>query len=377
MTFWLIAGSLILITLAVLLIPLLRAAKTPAPRTEHDLAVYRDQLAEVERDLSRGVLDPEEAEAARQEVKRRLLVADATPNQPAAARRAGLVLPIALALLVPAASLALYFGLGSPGQPSLPFAERPAPEPPPVEMVQAIEQLAARLAQQPEDTQGWQLLGRSYAQLGRFREAAEAFNQSIAHGDDSADAYANLGEMLAAAQNGTLGAASRQAFAAALERDPNNPRARYYGGLALAQDGRLAEALQVWRNLERDSPTEAPWRPLLEQQIAALGAELGEAPAAPGPSQSDVAAAAEMSPEERAAFIESMVARLASRLQETPDDLEGWLRLARAYGVLGRRDDGLAALERADALAAELPADAPVHGTIAETRAGLEQMPSP
>ena len=335
-------------------------------------------MAEVERDLARGVLEPEEAEAARREVERRLLAAapDTMQSGPPARRLANLALTVVIAVAFPAAALGLYWSLGAPGSPSQPFAERPAPEAPPVEMVQAIEQLAARLAEDPSDPEGWWLLGRSYAQLGRYAEAAEALRQVIARGDDSADAYASLGEMLAAAGNGNLGPDSRQAFAAALERDPANPRALYYAGLAYAQDGRLPEALAVWQALARDSPADAPWRPLLEQQIAALSAELGQPAApAPGPSQEDVAAAAEMTPEERNAFIASMVERLADRLEETPDDLAGWVRLARAYGVLGEQAQGLAALDRAVALAVELPDDAPEHAAIAETRALLEQIP--
>ena len=253
MTFWLIAGALILVTLVILLLPLLRRAKVPVERAQHDMAVYRDQLAEVERDLARGVVNPEEAEGARQEVKRRLLTADSAeaPDQTAERQSGNLVLLIALCVLVPAATVGLYLGLGNPGQPSVPFAERPAPDAPPVEMVQAVEQLAARLAQDPSDPEGWQLLGRSYAQMGRFRAAAEAFRQAIAQGDDSANAYASLGEMLTASRNGDMGPDARQAFAAALGRDPANPRARYYAGLAYAQDGLLAQALQVWQELER------------------------------------------------------------------------------------------------------------------------------
>lgn len=379
MTFWLVGGALILITLGVLVAPLLRRVKAPAPRAGHDLAVYKDQLAEVERDLARGVLEPAEAEAARHEVERRLLAVAPEPAPAPLRRRGNLVLVGALCLALPAAALGLYFYLGVPGLPSQPFAARPAPQEPPRELVEAVEQLAARLTAAPADPQGWALLGRSYGQLGRYREAAEAFRQAIDQGDQSAETYASLGEMLAAAGNGVVGPEARQAFAAALERDPNNPRSRYYAGLAYVQDGRLPEALAVWQELAADSPAQAPWRPLLEQQIAALTTELGLAttprPQDPGPSAADVAAAAQMSAEERQAFIAAMVERLASRLEESPDDLAGWLRLARAYRVLGERAQGLAALEQARALAADLPADAPEHGAIAEIGAALEQLP--
>ena len=378
MSFWLLAGGLILVTLAVLAVPLMRGGRKETPRAEHDLAVYRDQLSEVERDRDRGLLTPDEAEAARHEVERRLLAAAADRPEATSSHARGRSVTLAvLAVVVCGGSLGIYALLGAPGVPSLPHAARQAPNDGAPAMAQAVEQLAARLAEAPEDPRGWNLLGRSYAQLGRYREATNAFRQAILHGDDSATAQVNLGEMLVAAQNGVVGPESRQAFAAALQRDPAEPRARYYAGLAYAQDGLLTQALTVWQDLLRDSPPEAPWRDLLRQQIAALQTELGQSPAptGPGPDQSDVAAAAAMSKAEREAFIQSMVDGLAARLEQTPDDLDGWLRLTRAYTVLGQRDQAEAALARATDLAQDLPANAPAHGAIAAARDQLDSMP--
>ena len=137
-----------------------------------------------------------------------------------------------------------------------------------------------------------------------------------------------------------------KAFDRAAELDPHEPRAQYYLGVAEIEDGRKEAAATRWKTLLAGAPKDAPWRPGVEAELARL-----EGRAAPrrGPDAADVEAAAGMSPEARQAMIGGMVAQLAARLDENPDDLEGWLRLIRAYGVLGQRKEAEAALGRARA----------------------------
>ncbi|HSR72576.1 MAG TPA: c-type cytochrome biogenesis protein CcmI, partial [Kiloniellales bacterium] len=364
---------------------------------EHDLQVYRDQLAELERDLARGLLTEEQAAAARIEIERRLLAADrrageheraaATPSRPA-----GRLAALAVAAGLPLAAFGLYAWLGAPGVPSQPFAER-APEGD-HEFARLAQRLADRLAQEPGDRNGWLLLARTYIQMGRSDRAVTALRRALAQGFDDAEVQGALGEALVMKDEGRVGQAARRAFAAALEADPSDPRARYYAGLALAQDGRFERAIETWSRLAEETPAEAPWRDALIRQIAqaaeASGIEPPEIAAAepatprqeappvgqsgvPGPSAADVAAAQEMTDEERAAFIQQMVGRLADRLEREPDDLAGWLRLARAYTVLGERDKADAALGRAEALVAELPADAPERAALESAREALSK----
>ncbi len=389
MTFWLFAGGLSALAIALLLWPLLRRPAAAAPRQAYDLNVYRDQLAEVEREAAEGNLGAEQAAAARAEIEHRLLAtAETAVSAPDGSGKPGTIgravtwsLALALGIAIPLAAVGLYLQLGNPGLPSLPFAERPVPEAPAEnvagqEMEALAAGLAARLAEDPDNRDGWLLLGRSYAQLQQFDAAAQAYRRAITQGFDDADTQSSLGEMLAAQAGGTIGPEARDAFAAALEHDPNDPRARYYAGLALAQDGRPAEAIEIWLGLLRQSTAEAPWRPVVAQQIREAAANLGiEAPemptapdvapdsaggvprmgAQPGPSAADVEAAGEMSAEDRAAFIRSMVARLAERLEAEPGDFQGWLRLAQAYGVLGEADRAKTALARAESAIRELP----------------------
>jgi cytochrome c-type biogenesis protein CcmH len=408
MTFWLAAGALSALAIGLLLWPLLRRSTTAAPRQAYDLDVYRDQLAEIACEAAEGRLDAEQAATARAEIERRLLATAETgaetgadgpsgPAEPRAIDRAVTwSLAVALCFAVPLAAIGLYLLLGNPGLQSMPFAERPVPEAPAGsvaarDMEALIAGLVARLAEDPDNRDGWLLLGRSYAQREQFGAAAEAYRRAIAQGFDDSEVQSALGEMLTVQAGGTIGPEARNAFAAALAHDPQDPRARYYAGLALAQDGRAQAAIDIWLGLLRQSTAEAPWRPVVAQQIqeaaASLGIEAPELPVAPdpatpdplgggaaqgstppGPDAADVEAAGQMPAEDRATFIRSMVARLAERLEAEPGDFQGWLRLARAYGVLGEATQARDALSRAEAAIRELPEDAPERAQLEAAR---------
>jgi cytochrome c-type biogenesis protein CcmH len=395
MTLWLLAGLLTALVVAVLLIPLLRRPKDAAARQDYDLEVYRDQLGELDRDLARGILSADQAEAARTEIERRLLTAAEDGSKVESEAKSGeprrSALAAAMVVALPVVALGLYLVLGAPGVPSVPFAERPTAEPVPQDMAPLVERLAARMAETPDDPEGWRLLGRTYLQLGRPAKAADALRQALARGADDPADWASLGEALVAVNQGLVVAEAREAFAAVLKRDPGDPRARYYGGLALAQDSRPRAALDTWVALVADAPADAPWREVVVAQIARAAEDLGLAPddpalaglapgdpapagmakspgsVAPGPSAAEVEAASEMSPEARDAMIRSMVDGLAARLEEEPGDLDGWLRLSRAYAVLGEPERAKAAVDKAAELVAQLPSDA-------RERQAVEQM---
>jgi cytochrome c-type biogenesis protein CcmH len=215
-----------------------------------------------------------------------------------------------------------------------------------------IERLAARLKEQPDDLDGWMLLGRSYLQSGRHGDAIAAYTRAMNLAPKDPDVQVAFGEALVFAAEGIVTPPARSAFAQALTENPSQAGARYYLGLAEVQAGRKQQGYDAWLALARDTPPDAPWAALIKRQLAQLASELGRdpakdlppqrlaegAPAQPrGPTQEDMKAAAEMNPEDRAAFIRSMVEGLAARLKEKPDDPDGWIRLARAYGVLGEK----------------------------------------
>lgn len=356
MSVWIALAAMTLLAAAFVVVPLLRRSRDPVSRASFDLEVYRDQLAEIERDLARGLLDPDRAGAARGEIGRRALAsaeqdspADAAPSVSPPVRWGG-----ALAgLVVCAFAAAGYLTLGSPNLPGRPAAERADSGGP--DLAAAVARLAARMEENPQNAEGWALLGRSLLRLQRYGEAADAYGRAAALRPRDAELRSLHGEAQVLASDRVVTPAARGTFDAALKIDPKEPRARYYLGLAALQAGKSREAFDIWRALEADSPPNAPWLPILRPRIARLAQQLGvELPAAPqtarGPTSEDVRDAQSMSPQQRQAMIRSMVDGLAARLEDTPDDFDGWMRLGRSYGVLGERAKARDAYKRAASL---------------------------
>jgi cytochrome c-type biogenesis protein CcmH len=379
MMLWLAIAILTAAALLALMWPLLKRAEPPAPAEGADLAVYRDQLAELERDLERGLIAPDAAAAARLEIERRLLAAEQAgpaPRRQTAATRRSLV--VALTLLVAAGAPALYLDLGAPGVPDRPLPDGPRaagpsgaenpPVPPALQpLVGAADRLASKLDADPSDAVGWARLGDLYLTLQRYGEAVDALEQAIRQGADPKLTQSRYGEALTQLAQGEVTPEAATALRKGLAADPTDPRARFYLALAEAEAGRLDAALDAWRKLLTDAPADAGWRPMVEETIAAAerakaqraGGAGASAPSEGGDSgpatgsDADMPAMPDMKPEERQAFIQSMVERLARRLQTDPNDLEGWLKLARSYEVLGQDDKSLDAMGRAAALAPE------------------------
>jgi cytochrome c-type biogenesis protein CcmH len=344
-------------------------------RESFELGVYRDQLAEIERDQERGLIAPAEAKAARLEIERRLLrvagaVASAPERHQAGGRR-GLV--VAAAALVPLLAVMLYAGLGSPGLPDQPIAarqDRQQPDPNRPDIERMVAQLEDRLAQNPNDLEGWLMLGRSRGVLGKPQAAIEAYRRAQSLAADDPRVLAGLGESLVVAAGGVVTPEAKQLFARLVEREPADPRAAFYLGWADAQAGDNHAALERWRELLEQAPAEAPWRPRLVEAIRAAARELKldpdtvlakiptppAAPPAPQPTAEEVAQAAAMTPEQRADMIRGMVEKLDARMAADGSDPQGWLRLAQARAVLGEADRARAAYEKGLALHPDDPA---------------------
>lgn len=330
-----------------------------------DAAIYCDQLKELERERAAGEIGAAEAEAAKAEIGRRLLAAagQAKPEITAPAlppRRVAL----GLAVLLPVAALAIYLAEGTPGLPSQPFASRDPGERVAVQSAMAeARALEQRLAASPQDRDGWIELAQRWGQLGDSAKAADAYGRAIGLGNADAELTGRYGEALVGANGGTVTETARAAFEQALKLRPNDIRARYFLALGNAQAGDDRAALELWQALVRDSPADAPWLPSVRQHLAEAAQRLGVDPktatpepqppaARTAPSASGPAAAiASLPPDEQAKAIRGMVDGLAARLEQSPDDLEGWVRLARARGVLGEADAAADAYARAAALA--------------------------
>ncbi|SPF80904.1 c-type cytochrome biogenesis protein CcmI [Pseudoprimorskyibacter insulae] len=374
--FWILTGALTLALGLLFTLAMLRGRTDAAPAESFDLKVYRDQLAEVDRDVARGVISEGDAERVRVEVSRRILAADAKAAQAAKGgsqpRRVTLAMAAILTLALLGGGAALYWQLGAPGygdlalkdriamakqardtRPSQADAEAQTPaftatdvSP---EYQQLVERLRGAIKDRPEDLQGQQLLARSEAALGNYKAAYQAHQRIVAIKGDAASAedYADLAGTMVLAAGGYVSPEAQVALEAALTRDRDNGAARYYGGLMMAQTGRPDIAFRMWRELLSDSTPDDPWTMPIRAQIEELAFRAGvnnftlpplDTPALPGPSQEDMANAAEMSEGDRASMIQGMVERLSDRLATeggTPDE---WARLINALGVLGDAD---------------------------------------
>lgn len=349
----------------------LRAGVAPAASAaEADLAVYRDQLAEIERDRATGQIGAAEGEAARAEVGRRILRASAEVAQQGASSRGAETRRRAAAVValvgVPVIAGTLYLTLGSPGYPPQPLAARLEARPDQSDIAILIRKVEAHLEANPNDGRGYEVVAPIYARMGRIDDAARAWASAIRLLGSDAQRQTGLGEALIAQAGGVVTAQAKAAFEAALADDPKDPKARYFLGLAAEQDGKPAEAGRIWGALAADSPPDAPWLGLVHESMARVGAT--PPAAAPGPTTSDVAAAESLTPQQRQEMVRGMVERLQSRLAQDGNDIDGWLRLIRAWTVMGEGEKAKAAasdarthfakdepaLGRIDALAREL-----------------------
>ncbi|MEA2880020.1 MAG: cytochrome c-type biosis protein CcmH [Hyphomicrobiales bacterium] len=342
MTLWFVFALMTAAAIFAVLWPLGRQRREQ--RSGSDLAVYRDQLDEVARDRTSGLIGEAEAEAARVEVSRRLIAAaDAAPPEVTSGvgetfrRRAAAALVL---VALPAIAAALYLTLGSPQLPGQPLASRAATPLQDRTLDTLVAQVEDHLAKNPEDGRGWEVVGPVYMRLGRFEDAVKARRNALRINGSSADREADLGESLMAAANGVVTDEAKAAFERALVADTKNPKARFFLGVAAYQDGQGASAAAIWRDMLKDARPDSPWVGTVREALASVGT----ASDAPGPSADDVAAAQQMTTEDRDAMVRGMVDRLAERLKRDGSDVEGWLRLVRAYTVLGDRDRALSAI---------------------------------
>lgn len=360
MLLWAIFAVLTAVVLYALLRPLAGGSGGEGSRAAFNATVYRDQLGEVQSDRERGLIGEGDAEAARIEIARRLLAADeeAQAKQDSANNSRLVVLAIALAVCLPLAALSLYLVYGSPRLPDQPLFARLQDPSSNKNLDVLVARVEARLREHPEEGEGWEVIAPVYMGWRRYADAAEAYRQSIRLLGESPKRLASYGQALVLANNGVVTEDARKALERALVLDPKLIEPRLVLIIAKEQDGQLAAAIEDWRAMLAGAPADAPWRKLVEQRLAEDEAKLaGKAvPARPqaapgtapkGPSPDEVAAAQTMSPADRQAMIETMVQSLANRLDQKGDDLAGWLKLVKAYTVLGRKDDALKALAKA------------------------------
>lgn len=355
MAFWIIVAFLTLAACLAVLLPAVSRRRAESVDADFDLAVYQDQLAELDRDVARGGMNAGEAKEARAEIGRRILKLAGEKGVRGTTSRAGRLVATIAVLSVPLASWGIYAATGSPHLPGQPLQARLEKNPAESTVTELIARAQSHLAANPGDGRGWEVLAPIYDRIGRHGDAATAWRNAIRLLGPTADREVSLAVSIAAAQGGAVGPESQLALQRALMLDESHPRARFLIGLAHAQEGRRAQAEQVWQAMLADLPEESPWRNSVQQ---ALG-EMGTAAERPGPTAQDVEDAGLISDNEQAEMIANMVAGLDRRLSENPDDPEGWRRLVQSYVVLGRIEEASGALDRGlDALGRDSEAGA-------------------
>ncbi|WP_421362869.1 c-type cytochrome biogenesis protein CcmI [Agrobacterium rosae] len=356
--FWIFIALLTAAVAIVLTYPLMRSSGVADTARDGEVAVYRDQLAELQRERESGMIGETEAEYARAEIGRRLLAAASgkTGEVSAISPRKHNALASIVTVLLPLTGLCLYLFMGSPDMPDMPLQARL--EKPGNDMNLMIAKAERHLAQNPDDGAGWDVLAPIYFKTMRLGDAEMAYRNAIRLQGENPERLTGLAETLIAANDGVVIDDARSALEDAEKMSPGNPRVRFYLALSLEQAGKTDEARNSFAALLKDSPEGAPWIPLLQAHLQNTGgADIAAAPKAQapgGPSADDVAAASNMSAEDRQAMVAGMVDSLDARLKENPDNFEGWMRLVRSYAML--KNDEKARQALADGLKAFPPA---------------------
>lgn len=337
MLIWIIFAAMTGAAVFALLWPLGRRSPDVFAETADAKSLYRAQLAEIERDLGRGLLGPAEADAARAEAARRLLrAADGEPelegeSEPALRRRRA---ASALALsCVPLFALLVYGALGSPSHPDQPLSARLQSAPTQQDFEMALARIESHLSTNPTDGRGWAVIAPVYLRQGRFDDAARAFAAAIRHDGTSADRLAGLGEARALAAGGVVTAEALQAFKDATAADPKNPRARFFLAIAREQDGDNDGAIAALRALLGDAPPDAPWAGMVRQRLESMA-----------PASAAGSTIASLPAADQQTAIRGMVEGLAERLKQGGGTLPEWARLIRSHLVLGNRPAALEAM---------------------------------
>jgi cytochrome c-type biogenesis protein CcmH len=410
MTLWIILTIMTSVAAVLLSAPFIRRFDQPQAESAGDIEVYRDQLKEVDNEQQQGLIDDVQAETARFEIKKRALAADkiersVVPILSGGERSFAMICVTGIVVL---GSVGLYAATGNPDLPSTrsssaiqqasasftrdstpasPVAAmqtfvsenqgQPSsqPELPPVD--EMIRRLAARLLQNPKDAQGWRTLGWSYLNLGRFSEASEAYAKAIELSPGDTEIRSARIEALVRSADGVVTTDAKSAIEDTLKIDPKNAHARFFRGLEKQQEDDKISALTEWHEVLRDADPNESWVPDLKNRISELERVLGTDPAAgttgaakpavaggsletsraaggspiaptieKGPSPQDVKAAEVMAPADRSAMIRGMVDRLASRLEKSPRDADGWIKLMQSRVVLGETELAKQALAR-------------------------------
>lgn len=358
MLFWVVIAIMLGAAVLLALWPLSRREKASEPDDnqpfQHDIAVFKDQLEEIERDLKRGVLNEADAESARAEVSRRLIEANAQAEDASIkdAKKASAITARRLAavfslLVIPAVAAASYVMLGNPDMPDQPLLARMEAQQRNTDDSQIlglVEQVETHLSGKPDDAEGWEVVAPVYQRLGRFDDAARAFENIVRLRGESERRLSDLGEAIVLSKQGVITKRAQSLFEKARELEPSAIRPRFFLALGLNQESKFRDAMAAWEELLKEATPESAWAPGALDQLNLARNELELPPAEPMNPATEILS---MSADEQREMIGSMVEGLAARLEDEPNNLTDWQRLIRSYVVLERREEAQGAFEKA------------------------------
>jgi cytochrome c-type biogenesis protein CcmH len=277
--FWIFGAALALLALVLLLRPLLRSRKSEKiGRAEANISIYRDHLRELDVDLAEGKLTAADHARSRAELDARLLADVAAPEaQMPAARPGGRRLALVLIAVVPLFAAALYLAVGNPA------ALAPGSDPHAFDSQQLtalVERLAARMRENPDDAEGWRLLGRSYAALGRFPESLDAYAKAVERKPRDADLLADMADVLATTRSERLQGEPEKLVMRALEIDPQNLKALALAGTAAFERKDFNSAARYWQRMLPLVPPESEDARSIQANIAEAQSQLKSGPPA-------------------------------------------------------------------------------------------------
>ena len=359
---WLVFALMTGAAVLAVLWPLARSRREAMPV---ERVLYEAQLAEIDREVERGLIAIPDAEGARAEAARAFL-AVRPPLRGASQRRARIAAVVSL-VLVPSVALSIYAKVGHPDIEDQPLAERLAAKPGQMDFAVVLSRIEAHLAAVPDDGRGFELIAPIYMRLGRVDDAVKAFGSALRILGPTPERFTDYAEALVTRADGRVTPDALAAFSSALSLDGRNAKARFYRGAAARQAGDDDTAKATWSELLDDAPPNAPYRAAVEKQLAALSSS-ARASAPQGPLADAIAA---MPAADRMIAIRGMIEGLASRLAQDGSDTQGWLKLVRAYRVLQDDDKAKAALAQARLARASDPAAMAQLGALA-SELGLE-----
>lgn len=333
MIIWLIFSLMTFLAVMAVLWPLSRT-RSSEPETASDVSFYREQSSEIDRDLERGLLTPQEAEAARIEAGRRLLRSSSAAAMPAGERNAGSALrrrrivAILALFAIPAMALAAYQMHGVPGLGggvAQRAQQKPSQE---VDVANAVAQLENHLKQNPEDGRGWELIAPAYLGLERAEDSLIAYRKALHLLGEDANRLTGYGEAQVFAAGGMVNDSAKATFERAVSLKPDILKPKFYLALAAEQTGDIARAKELYTRL-LDVPS--PWIPIVRERLAMLE------------KASEHASAEDVGPE----VIQAMVESLAARIDQDGGKPEEWAQLVRSYMVLGDAGRASATLDKA------------------------------